>query len=221
MTAKSKYFNAIVLEDETLRSEGKLKATGEERDGRPNSTISIDPRTLNPQGDECADVPSHEKCLWSFTEKYKIGTWNVRSLYAGKTDVVLHEMIRTNVKILGLSEVRWSGKGHFQSGDFKIFVSGQETTRANGVAIICSNETAQTVLRYNPFRDRIISVKLQGKPLNLTFIQVYAPRLKLRKLKKVAQPLRFDMGKISTEYKVEISNRFQALDLLTSEQDKL
>jgi len=83
-------------------------------------------------------------------------------------------MIRTNVKILGLSEVRWSGKGHFQSGDFKIFFSGQETTRAKGVAIICSNEIAQTVLGYNPVSDRIISIRLQGKPLNMTFIQVYA-----------------------------------------------
>jgi exonuclease III len=71
--------------------------------------------------------------------------------------------------------LRWTGLGHFQSDEYKIFYSGHETSKRNGVAIICGKQTAGTILGYNPINDRIITMRIQGKPMNMTIIQVYAP----------------------------------------------
>jgi len=111
----------------------------------------------------------------SFKKKQKIGPWNVRSLYEGKMDVVLQEMKRTNIKMLGLSEVRWSGKCHFQAEEYTMYYSGHESTKANGVGIICHREIASAVMEYNPVNDRIMTIRLQGKTVNMTIIQPYAP----------------------------------------------
>ena len=69
-------------------------------------------------------------------EQYFIGTWNVRSTNQGKLEVVKQEMARVNVDILGISELRWSGKDEFNSDDHYIYYCGQESLRKNGVAII-------------------------------------------------------------------------------------
>ena len=68
-------------------------------------------------------------------EQYCIGTWNVRSMNQGKLDVVKQEMARVNVYILGISELRWTGMGEFNSDDHYIYYSGQESFRRNGVAL--------------------------------------------------------------------------------------
>ena len=65
-----------------------------------------------------------------------IGTWNVRSMNQGKLEVVKQEMARVNVDILGLSELKWTGMGEFNSDDHDIYYRGQESLRRNGVAII-------------------------------------------------------------------------------------
>ena len=70
-----------------------------------------------------------------------IGTWNVRSMNLGKLEVVKQEMARVNINILGISEVKWTGIGQFNSGQFNsddhyLYFSGQESLRRNGVAII-------------------------------------------------------------------------------------
>ena len=166
----------MVLEGETPRSEGTLYATGEEQDLRPISTRSDDALELNPKGGKITDVAGHEKRRLSFARRvHRIGTWNVRSLYTGKMDIVLREMAKTGVQMMGIGEVRWAGGGHFRSGDYSLFFSGHETTRANGVAVICHKEITAAVMGYNPINDRIMTIRLQGKPMNLTFIQVYAP----------------------------------------------
>ena len=71
-----------------------------------------------------------------FKEEYCIGTWNVRSMNQGKLKVVKQEMARVNGDILGISELRWTGMGEFNSYDHYIYHCGQESLRRNGVAII-------------------------------------------------------------------------------------
>ena len=69
-------------------------------------------------------------------EQHCIGTWNVRSINQGKSEVVKEEMARVNVDILGISELRWTGMGEFNSDDHYIYYCGQESLRRNGVAIM-------------------------------------------------------------------------------------
>ena len=68
-------------------------------------------------------------------EQYCIGTWNVRSMNQGKSEVVKQEMIRVNIDILGISELRWTGMGQFNSDNHYIYYYGQESLRRSGVAI--------------------------------------------------------------------------------------
>ena len=69
-------------------------------------------------------------------EQYCIGTWNVRSVYQGKLEMVKQEMASVNINILGISELKWTGMGKFNSDDHYIYYCGQESLRRNGVAII-------------------------------------------------------------------------------------
>ena len=71
-----------------------------------------------------------------YKEQYCIGTWNVRSRNQGKLEVVKQEMARVNVGILGISKLKWTGMGEFNSDDHYIYFCGQESLRGNRVAII-------------------------------------------------------------------------------------
>ena len=71
-----------------------------------------------------------------YKEQYCIGTWNVRSMNQGKLEVVKQEMVRVNIGILGISELKWTGMGEFNSDDQYIYYCGQESLRRNGVAIM-------------------------------------------------------------------------------------
>ena len=84
-------------------------------------------------------------------------------------------MARVNVNILGISELKWTGMGEFNSDDHYIYYYGQESLRRNGVAIMVNNRVWNAVLGCNLKNDRMISVRFQGKPFNITVIQVYAP----------------------------------------------
>ena len=93
----------------------------------------------------------------------------------GKLEVVKQEMARVNVDILGISKLKWTGMGEFNSDDRNIYYHGQESLRRNGVAIMVNKRGQNAVLGCNLKNDRIISVHFQGKPFNITVIQVYAP----------------------------------------------
>ena len=108
-------------------------------------------------------------------EQYRIGTWNVRSMNRGKLEVVKQEMARVNIDILGISELKWTGMGEFNSNDHYIYYCGQVSLRRNGVAIIVNKRVRNAVLGCNLKNDRMISVRFQGKTFNITVIQVYAP----------------------------------------------
>ena len=99
---------------------------------------------------------------------------NVRPTNQGKLELVKQEMARVNVDILGISEVKWTGMGEFNSDDHYIYYFGQESFRRNGVAIMVNKRVRNAVLGCNLKNDRMISVYFQGKPFNITVIQVYA-----------------------------------------------
>ena len=80
-----------------------------------------------------------------------------------------------NIDILGISELKWTGKGEFNSVDHYIYYCGQESLRRNGVAIIVNKRVRNAVLGCSLKNDRIISVHFHGKPFNITIIQAYAP----------------------------------------------
>ena len=84
-------------------------------------------------------------------------------------------MARVNVDILGISELKWTGKGEFNSDDDRIYYCGQESLRRNGVAIMVHKRVCNAVLGCNLKNNRMTSVRFQGKPFNITVIQVYAP----------------------------------------------
>ena len=84
-------------------------------------------------------------------------------------------MARVNINLLGISELKWTGMGEFNSDDHYIYYCGQESLRRNGVAIIVNKRVQNTVLGCSLKNDRMIYVHFQGKPFNITVIQVYAP----------------------------------------------
>ena len=84
-------------------------------------------------------------------------------------------MAGVNVNILGISELKWTGMGEFNSDDHYIYYCWQESLRRNGVAIMVNKRVQNTVLGCNLKNDRMISVHFQGGPFNITVIQVYAP----------------------------------------------
>ena len=88
-----------------------------------------------------------------------------------------------NINILGISELKWTGMGEFNSDDHYIYYYRQESLRRNGVDIMVNKIVQNAVLGCNLKNDRMISVRFQGKPFSITVIQVYAPTSNVKKLK--------------------------------------
>ena len=101
----------------------------------------------------------------------------------GKLEVVKQEMARVNVDILGISKVKWTGMGEFNSDDHYIYYCRQESLRRNGVAITVNKRVRNAVLGCNLKNNRMISVCFQGKPFKITVIQVCAQPLMPKKVK--------------------------------------
>ena len=93
----------------------------------------------------------------------------------GKLEVVKQEMARVNIDILGISKLKFTGMGEFNSENHYIYYYGQESLRRNEVAPIVNKRVQNAVLRCNLKNDRMISVHFQGKPFNITVFQVYVP----------------------------------------------
>ena len=93
----------------------------------------------------------------------------------GKLAVVKQEMARVNIDILGISELKWTGMGEFNSDDHYIYYCGQQSLIRNRVTIMVNKRVQNAVLWCNLKNNRMISVHFQGKPFNITVIQVYTP----------------------------------------------
>ena len=161
--------NDRILKEELPRSLGAQYATGDQWRKNSRKNKGKEPKqkqhpVVNGTGDR-----GKIRCC---KEQYCIGTWNVRSMNQGKLEVVQQEMARENVNILRITELKWTGMGEFNSDDHSIYYCGQESLRRNGVAIMVNKRVQNAVLRCNLKNDRMIFVRLQGKPFNITVIQV-------------------------------------------------
>ena len=124
----------VTLKDELLRWVGAQYATEEQKNSSRRN------EEAEPKWKQCPvlDVSGGESKVQCCKEQYCIGTWNVRSMNQGKLEGVKQEMARVNVDILGISELKWTGMGEFNSDDHYIYYCGKEYLRRNGVAIMVS-----------------------------------------------------------------------------------
>ena len=105
------------------------------------------------------DMTGGETKVRCCKEQHCIGSWNVRSVNQGKLEVVKQEMARVNIDILGISELRWTGMGEFNSDDLYIYYCEQESLRRNGVAIMVNRRILNAVLECNLKNDRMVSIR--------------------------------------------------------------
>ena len=143
------------LKDELPRLEGAQYATGNQWRNNSRKNEGMEPKQKQyPVVDGTGDRSKVRCCK----EQYCIGTWNVRSMNQGKLEVVKQEMARVNVNILGISKLKWTGIGEFNSDDHYIYYYGKESLRRNGVAIIVNKRVWNAVLGCYLKNDRMISV---------------------------------------------------------------
>ena len=127
---------SMTLKDELPRSVGAQHTTGEEWRNNSRKNEEMDPKQKQHLVVDVTGDGSKVRCC---KEQYCIGTWNVRPMNQGKLEMVQQEMARVNINILGISELKWTGMGEFNSDDHYIYYCGQESQeflRRNGVAII-------------------------------------------------------------------------------------
>ena len=160
----------MTLNDELLRSVGAQYATGDQWRINSRKNKEMEPKQKQQSVVDVTGDGSKVRCC---QEQYCIGTWDVRSMNQGKLEVVKQEMARVNVDIRGISKLKWTEMGEFNSDDHYIYYCGQESLRRNGVAIIVNKRVQNAVLGSNFKNDRMISVRFQGKPFSITVIQVY------------------------------------------------
>ena len=159
------------LKDEPPRLVGAQYATGDQWRNNFRKIEEMEPKqkqhpTVNVTGDGSK--------VWCWKEQYCIGTWNVSSMNQGKLEVVKQEVARVNIDILGISKLKWTGMGEFNSDDHYIYCCGQESPRRNRVALTVKKRFWNAVHGCNIKNGRMISVHFQGKPFNITVIEIYA-----------------------------------------------
>ena len=162
----------MTLKDELPRLLGSQHATEEE--WRNNSRKNEEKEAKWKQC-RVVDVTGDRSKVQCCKEQHVIGTWNV-TMNQHKLEVVKQEMARLNIDILGISELKLTEMGGFNSYDHYIYYCGQESLRRNGIAIIVNKRVQNAVLGRNLKNDRMISVRFQGKPFNTIRIQMYAFR---------------------------------------------
>ena len=162
---KAKY---MTLKDKIPRSVDAQYATGEE--WRNNSRKN---KKMEPKWKQCpvVDMTGGGSKVQCCKKQYCTGTWNVRPMNQSKLEVVKQEIAKVNIDILGISELKWTGMGEFNSDDHYIYYCGQESLRRNGVAITVNKRVWNVVLGCNLKNNRMISVHFQGKPFSITVIQ--------------------------------------------------
>ena len=125
--------NDRILKEELPRSVGAQYATGDQWRNNSRKNEGIEPKQKQ---HPVVDVTGNRNKVQCCKEQKCIGTWNVRSMNQGILEVVKQEMVRVKVEILGISELKWTGMGEFNSDDHYIYYRGQESLRRNGVAIM-------------------------------------------------------------------------------------
>ena len=135
----------MTLKDELPRSGGAQYAPGEEWRNTSRRNEEAEPKQKQHPVVDMTGDGSNVRCC---KEQYCIGTWNVRSMNQGKLEVVKQDMARVNISILGISELKWTGMGEFNSDDHYSYYC-EESLRRNGLAIILNKRARNAVLGYN------------------------------------------------------------------------
>ena len=104
----------------------------------------------------------------------------------GKLEIVKQELARVNMDILGISELKWTAMGEFNSDDHYIYYCGQESLRRNGITLIVNKRVQKAVLGCNLKNERMIFVHFQGKLFNITVIQVYVQTTKAEEAEMIS-----------------------------------
>ena len=162
--------NDRILKEELPRSVGAKYVAGDHWRNNSRKNEGMEPKLK-----QCpvVDVTGDRSKVRCYKEQYCIGTWSVRSMNQGKLEEVKEEMARVNVNILGISELKWTGMGEFNSDGHYIYYCGQESLGRNGVAIMVNKRVRNALFGCNLKTNRMISVCFQGKPFNITVIQLY------------------------------------------------
>ena len=143
----------MTLKDELPRLEGVHCAIGEEWRSNSRKNEEKEPKWKQYP---VVDMTGDGSKVQYYKEQYCIGTWNVRSMNQGKSEVVKQDMARVNIDILEISELQWTGMGKFTSDDHYIYYCGQESLRRNGVALIINKRVRNAVLGCNLKNKRMI-----------------------------------------------------------------
>ena len=130
--------NNRILKEKLPRSIGAQYATGDQWRNNSRKNEEMEPKQKQ---HTVLDVTGDGSKVQCCKEQYCIGTWNVRSMNQGKLEVVKEEMARVNVDVLGISELKWTGMGEFNSDDHYIYYCRQKSLRRNGVAIIVKKKS--------------------------------------------------------------------------------
>ena len=121
------------LKEELPKSVAAQYATGDQWRNNSRKNEGMEPKQKQ---HPVVDMTGHRSKFERCKEQHCVGTWNVRSMNQGKLEVVKQEMTRVNIYILGISKLKWTGMGEFNSDDHYIHYCGQESLRRNGVALI-------------------------------------------------------------------------------------
>ena len=146
--------NDRILKEELPRSVCAQYVTGDQWRNNFRKNEGMEPKQK-----QCpvVDVTGDRSKVQCCKEQYCIGTWNVRSINQDKLEMIKQVMARVNIDILGISELKWTGMGEFNSDYHYIYYCGQESLRRNGVAIMVKKRVRNVVLECNLKNDRMIS----------------------------------------------------------------
>ena len=151
----NKLLEPVSIKPVLFRSVGAQYHIGDQ--WRNNSRKNEDMEPMQKQY-PVVDVIGDRSKMECFKEQYCIGSWNVRSMNEGKLEVVKQETARVIINVLGISKLKWTGMGEFNSDDHDIYYCGQESLRRNGVAIMVNKRVKNSVLGCNLKNDRMLSV---------------------------------------------------------------
>ena len=138
--------NDRILKEELPRSVGAQYANGDQWRNNSRKNEGMEPKQKQYP---VVDLTGDRSKVWCCKEQYCIEIWNVRSTNQGKLEVVKQERTRVNVNILGISELKWTGMGEFNSDDHYIYYCGQESFRRKGVAIVVKKRVYNAIIGCN------------------------------------------------------------------------
>ena len=160
------------------RLHSPTEATGGEVTALSSTSADDDGTVPNPNmGSPVLDGRRRKPSGLSLRTTHNVATWNIRGLTTGKIEIITKEMERLEIKVLGIAEHWLLGQGKFttDSGHTVVYSGKEEGRRRQGVGFIIDKEASKALKGYDPISPRVIKIRLEARPINITLIQVYAP----------------------------------------------